>query len=283
MSNDRERKLAAILFADIAGYTALMQKDETLASTLLKRFQNELTEKVSNHNGSIVNFYGDGALCTFQNPLEAMRCAIAAQSSFQAEPKVPVRIGIHSGTVVFEGDKVYGDSINLASRIESMGIPGAILVSKKVRDELKNQPDLLMPSLGKFEFKNVDEPMEVFALANEGFAVPKASEMRGKLKGTSATSSTFFRWATVLAIAAITALGLWHVLNKKSNIISGPSDINSIAIFPFDVKGGSEIQYLGVGIVDLLSTKLDGIPEVNPIDPWFWCIKIYPRLYCRTQ
>lgn len=185
------RKLAAVLFADIAGFTSLMQKDETLASTLLKRFQNELTEKVSNHNGSIVNFYGDGALCTFQNPLEAMRCAIEVKSNFQSfgklrtgQPKVPVRMGIHSGTVVEEGDKVYGDSVNLASRIESMGIAGAILFSQQVRNELKNQPNSQMQSLGRFEFKNVEEPMEVFALANEGFAVPKADEMEGKLKVT---------------------------------------------------------------------------------------------------
>ncbi len=73
MNKNQKRQLAAILFADIQGYTALMQKDETQAATLLKRFQNELREKVAIHNGSIVNFYGDGALCTFQNPLEAMR------------------------------------------------------------------------------------------------------------------------------------------------------------------------------------------------------------------
>ena len=81
MKSNQKRQLAAILFADIVGYTSLMQKDETLASTLLKRFQNELTEKVSSHNGEIVNFYGDGALCIFQIPLDAVRDGCAERIS----------------------------------------------------------------------------------------------------------------------------------------------------------------------------------------------------------
>ena len=176
MEENKKRKLRAILFADIVGYTALMQKDEATASTLLQRFQKEIEEVVAKHNGRIVNFYGDGALCTFNNPLESVRCAMELQSNFSqsdSQVSVPVRIGLHSGTVVTENEKVYGDSVNLASRIESMGVPGAILFSKKVRDEIKNQPDLRIASLGNFAFKNVEEKMEVFALANEGFVVPK--------------------------------------------------------------------------------------------------------------
>lgn len=99
MPNDQTRKLAAILFADIQGYTALMQRDEAKAMTLLTRFQNELSTNVRDHNGQIVNFYGDGALCIFQSPLESMRCAISSQSACQNEPIVPVRIGIHSGRI----------------------------------------------------------------------------------------------------------------------------------------------------------------------------------------
>lgn len=135
------RKLAAILFADIVGYTALMQQNETNAATLLRRFQQEMESMVSRHNGRIINFYGDGVLCVFDNPQEALRCAMAVQTNFRETPQVPVRMAVHSGTVVFEGDKIYGDSVNLTSRLESLGIAGAVLCSKKVRDEIKNQPD----------------------------------------------------------------------------------------------------------------------------------------------
>ncbi len=179
---NKQRQLAAILFADIAGYTSLMQKDESSATQILRRFQNEMEEKVENNGGQIINFYGDGALCIFQNTLEAINCAMVLQSNFEQKPIVPVRIGLHSGTVVFENGKVYGDSVNLTSRIESMGIPGAILFSKKIRDDLKNQPKLKMVELGSFEFKNVEEPIEIFAIANVGFKVPNRSEMKGKLK-----------------------------------------------------------------------------------------------------
>ncbi len=184
MPEKQNRKLAAILFADIAGYTALMQKDEQSASVLLRRFQKNIEELIPKNNGQIINFYGDGALCIFNNPLEAVRCAMELQNIFSENPIVPVRLGLHSGTVVFENGKIYGDSVNLASRIESMGIPGAILFSKKIRDEIKNQPDIKITSLGSFAFKNVEEEMEVFVLANEGFIIPDKKELKGKFKNT---------------------------------------------------------------------------------------------------
>jgi TolB-like protein len=196
--------------------------------------------------------------------LEAIRCAIALQSGFHNDPKVPVRIGIHSGTVVTEGDKVYGDSVNIASRIESMGIPGAILVSKKVRDELKNQPDLLMPSLGSFEFKNVEEPMEVFALANEGFAVPKRDEIKGNVTQKIQPKSNWL--IPLLSVIVILIGGGYYFFSNTKN--TAPKVIDAISIFPFDIKSGNpEIQYLSKGIVDLISTKLEGVPNLNPIDP----------------
>ena len=175
------RKLAAVLFADIEGYTSLMQKDEANAAILLKRFQNDINGKMTSYNGEVISFFGDGALCSFSCPLQAIHFAMVIQSGFQTDPKVPVRIGMHSGTVVYEENGAFGDCINIASRIESMGIPGAILLSKKVQNELKNQQGLSMVSVGKFDFKNVEEPIEVFALDNEGFAVPKSNEMLGKV------------------------------------------------------------------------------------------------------
>jgi class 3 adenylate cyclase/TolB-like protein len=178
----QKRQLSAILFADIEGYTALMQKDETLASAQLKKFQKEVAGIVEDHNGEVINFYGDGALCVFKNPLYAVQCAISLQSKFAEDPKIPVRIGIHMGTVVFEEDKVFGNSVNIASRVESIGVPGSILISKKVRDEIKNHPEIATQSLGKFEFKNVDDGMEVFAVSKEGLIVPNRNDLHGKFK-----------------------------------------------------------------------------------------------------
>lgn len=201
------RKLAAILFADIVGYTGLMQRDEHHASALLRHFQQQLEEKVAAHNGRIVNFYGDGCLCTFQIPLDAVRCGMALQQTFTGDLKLPVRIGVHSGTVTMEGDKIFGDSVNITSRIESMGVPGAILLSKKVRDEVKNNPDLRMQSLGLFEFKNVEEPVEVFALANEGFIVPKKHAQHSRLKTNASKNKKVF--ISIIAGLALAIGGFW--------------------------------------------------------------------------
>lgn len=263
-SSQSNRKLAAILFADIVGYTNLMQQDEVLASAQLRQFQNEMESKVVANRGRIVNFYGDGALCIFDNPLEAVRCAMELQSIYQDTPKVPVRIGIHSGTVVFENDKVFGDSVNLASRIESMGVPGAILFSKKIRDDIKNQVDLSIVSLGDFEFKNVDEPMEIFALANEGFVIPRKGEMKGKMK--LAVKSTNKGIIASILVCVLAIFGGTYFFNQ--NKVSAATNIDAITIFPFDIKSGSpDMQYLRNGMVDLISTKLEGVANLNPIDP----------------
>ena len=225
MSKNLSRQLAAILFADIVGYTALMQKDEQSASVLLRHFQKQVEEKVGNYKGRIVNFYGDGVLCTFSIPIDAVRCAMALQTTFGNNPKTPVRIGINSGTVTLEGDKIFGDSVNITSRIESLGVAGGILLSKKVRDEVKNNPDLQLQSLGSFEFKNVEEPLEIFALANEGFVVPKQSEMKGKGKLTANGKN---RWLlpSLIGILLVATLAFWQVYSTDNSLELSGSNLS---------------------------------------------------------
>lgn len=183
------RKLAAIVFADIAGYTAIMQKNEHKALQILNHFRSDIDRIVPLFNGEIVQYYGDGCLLIFNSALEAIKCSEQLQHSLKTEPKVPVRIGIHQGDVVAEGGNIFGDNVNIAARIESMSVAGAILLSAKVRSELINQPDIKLKSLGTYEFKNVEDPIEVFAYACEGFPVPEKSEITGKFKIQNAEKS----------------------------------------------------------------------------------------------
>lgn len=177
------RQLAAIMFTDIAGYTALMQQDEQQAVKLRKRHRQVFEEAHQTHRGTIVQYYGDGTLSFFPSAVEAVACAVDMQQAFQqASPALPVRIGLHLGDIVYTETEVYGDGVNVAARIESMGVPGAVLVSDKMQDELKNHPSLQTRSLGEFEFKNVLEPMEVFAIANPGLVVPDPGSLKGKFK-----------------------------------------------------------------------------------------------------
>ena len=179
------RQLAAIMFTDIVGYTAMMQQDEQNALWLLNRFKEVLERIAREHHGKIIQYYGDGCLLAFDSSSNSVECAMALQKTFGETPKVPVRIGLHLGDVIFRNENLFGDGVNIASRIETLGVPGAILLSKSIRDQIKNNAELQLSSLGSFRFKNVEEPMEVFAISNPGFIVPKRESLEGKLKAKS--------------------------------------------------------------------------------------------------
>jgi adenylate cyclase len=176
------RQLAAILFADIVGYTAVMQENEQVARISRNRLKEVLESCIPQFNGKVVQYYGDGSLSIFNSAIDCVQSAIAIQQSLQQIPVVPVRIGIHTGDVNIEDDAVYGDGVNLASRIESLAVPGGIFVSEKVFDEIRNQENIQTRELGYFEFKNVKQPVRIFAIANHGIAVPGREELKGKMQ-----------------------------------------------------------------------------------------------------
>lgn len=176
----------AILFADMVGYTALMHDDEALALRKLDRFKKELEEKISTFKGQLIQYYGDGCLVAFSDCADSVKCAMTLQENFALSPEIPVRIGIHQGRVLFRDGNVYGSTVNVASRIESMSVPGAVLLSSTVYESMQNHRDLKFAPLGPFEYKNVKNPMEVFAVANEGFRVPEKKELKGKFKEKTA-------------------------------------------------------------------------------------------------
>ncbi len=247
MSSDH--KLAAILFADIAGYTAMMQKNEQDALELLNRFKEVLENITPKFQGRIIQYFGDGCLLAFDSSTNSVDCAIALQKTFSEIPAVPVRIGLHLGDVIFRNENVFGDGVNIASRIESLGIPGAILISKTIRDQIKNKSDFLLVSLGTFDFKNVSEPMEIFALANPGFVVPKRDEMHGKLKDISKKNGRL-KWIAAISIVIASAFAIWFFIERKTNT----SLPNSIIVLPFkNISPDTSQNYFAEGItVDII-------------------------------
>lgn len=179
------RQLVAIVFADMTGYTALMQENELLAISKRKRLKEVLDKTIQKFNGKILQYYGDGSLSIFTSAIDAVRCSINIQQQLKENPQVDLRIGIHIGDVSVEEDAIYGDGVNLASRIESMATSGSILISEKVCDELNNQEAIAVKELGIFEFKNVKYPVRVYAIANSGIVVPKRGDLTGKTKQPS--------------------------------------------------------------------------------------------------
>ncbi|NND08670.1 MAG: helix-turn-helix domain-containing protein [Saprospiraceae bacterium] len=187
MPNLKRRRIAAIMFTDIVGYTALMQKDEQEASAARSRHRHSFKKHHARYHGEIIQYFGDGTLSVFQSAVEAVECAIAIQRDLQRDKPVPLRIGLHMGDIVFEGTEVYGDGVNVASRIENLAEPGTILLSAMVQREITNQSHISTTLLGQVELKNVNASMEVFAVSNPGIKIPSPKAF--ELDKTSATKS----------------------------------------------------------------------------------------------
>jgi adenylate cyclase len=177
---DATRQLAAIMFTDMEGYTALMQKNERAAIERRARHREVFEKAMASHGGKIIQYYGDGTLSIFSSAIHAVNAGLEMQLLFREEPQVPLRIGIHIGDVSIDESGVYGDGVNIASRIESSAVAGSVFISDKVFDEIKNQPEVNTISMGVFELKNVQRPVEIFAIANEGLAVPQRADVKSK-------------------------------------------------------------------------------------------------------
>jgi len=264
---NKTRRLAAILFTDIVGSTAMMQKNEQDAMSVNKRYVTVLKECVPQHRGEILNDFGDGSLCCFGSTTEALRCALEMQQTFQIEPKVPLRIGLHVGEIFFEDDKVFGDGVNIASRVQSLGIANSILFSSQINTQIKNQREFKSISLGRFYFKNMDEPMEVFGLINEGLEVPKKEELTGKLKEVE-NKSAIKKW--IITAAAIILLAVSYYAYQAFFHTSGFSGEKTIAVLPFEnVAGPDSEEYISDGITQDIISSLSKISSLQKVIAWF--------------
>ena len=179
MNNKSKRLLAAVMFTDMVGYTALMQENEARAVANRNRHRTVLKELTTRHKGEILQYYGDGTLIIFNSAVEAVECAVEVQTEMQKEPVIPLRIGIHTGDIVYNEEGIYGDGVNIASRIEGLAVPGSVLVSGKMADEIKNHPRIGMAPLGSFDLKNVSQPVEILAITNTGLTVPTGTQING--------------------------------------------------------------------------------------------------------
>ena len=260
------RRLVAILFTDIVGSTAIMQKDEQTAVSVNKRYVTVLKQCVLSRGGEILNDYGDGSLCCFSSATEAMQCAIEIQKELQTEPKVPLRIGLHVGEIFFDDGKVLGDGVNVASRVQSLGIANSILFSAEINSKIKNQQEFKTVSLGKFHFKNVDGPMAVFALTNDGLAVPKKEQIEGKLKNeTSKNNLSAVRKLILTAGIVLLVMASIFLYNYFNNNKFTGKD-KSIAVLPFkNMSGNKDNEYFSDGITEEITTQLAKIAHLKVI------------------
>jgi class 3 adenylate cyclase/TolB-like protein/Tfp pilus assembly protein PilF len=261
------RQLAAIMFTDIVGYTALMGDDEQKAFSILNKNLAIQKPIIEQFNGRWIKELGDGVLCSFQTVSDAVNAAIKIQEACNAIGDFQLRIGIHEGEVVFDHDDVFGDGVNIAARIQASGIPGSILISKRVHDEIKNKSEFQTISLGNFNLKNVKEPIEVFALTNEGLNFPKQNEAIKKLNDLQKNlpaKSIFSK--VIMALFVVSTLVLY--LRKPTNHIPNGKDL-TIAVLPFKniSVNKEENEPFCIGVVLELQKKLELIGGLIPIAP----------------
>ena len=178
-SRQSRRKLAAIMFTDIVGYSALTQRSEDLALKLLEEHRKLLRSIFAKHRGKEVKTMGDAFLIAFGSALEAVRCAIEIQmllaqrnSTVPAEKRIQIRIGVHLGDVVYQDDDIYGDGVNIASAIEPLAEPAGICISEDLAHQIHNKIEEPIVRLGKSYLKNLQMPVNVYKIVLPAKQVP---------------------------------------------------------------------------------------------------------------
>ena len=257
-----ERHLAAILAADVVGYSALMERDEAGTFARLKAGRKQLFEpEIERHHGRIFKLMGDGLLAEFASVVDAVECAVALQrglaernASIPENERFLVRIGINLGEVIVEGDDRYGEGVNIAARLEELAEPGGIYVSSKVSKEVERKLTFAFEPLGKHQVKNIAEPVLVYRVRLDGAArkqVP-AFGMR-----------SIVPWMVVPgAVAVLGAIwfGAMRFENAPAPQPTAAPERLSIVVLPFETPDDSqEYSYFAEGIVSDLTTDLSRI------------------------
>jgi TolB-like protein len=276
------RQLAAIMFTDIVGYTALMGEDEDRAFQLLgknRQIQKPIIEK---YRGKWLKEIGDGVLASFSAVSDAVYCAKEIQEACQNVHDLKLRIGIHQGEVVFEGDDVFGDGVNIASRLESIAPVNGIYVSESVYRNIQNKKGIDTEFVKEETLKNVRYPVKIYQIKLQGIEVPEVSsdkdstqksghQVRKKYNNKKAILIPLF----IVIISILTYLIPIDIFKRKTSI--NPEKDISIAILPIKYLGEKEENsWIAAGITEEIRTNLSRIPNVK-VTPGFSSAFIYSQ------
>jgi adenylate cyclase len=265
------RKLAAILVADVVGYSRLAGADEDRTLARLRGLRSDLIDPaIAAHHGRIVKRTGDGSVIEFRSAVDAMRCAVEVQtamvernSGVPPDRRIEFRVGVHVGDVVEEADgDLMGDGVNIAARLEGAAESGGIALSEDAYRQVKGRLHVPVRDLGPIQLKNIAEPIRVYALDVGKLAQPPpfVTPLVGPHKRTSRASL-----AIALAVAALAAAALgWRILSAvpPPTDASAPAPHLSIVVLPFaNLSGDASQDYLGDVLTEELTTSLSRLPD----------------------
>jgi predicted ATPase/class 3 adenylate cyclase len=252
-----DRRLVAVMFTDMVGYTALMQADERQGVDKRDRYMRAHEKHHDAFEGTIVQRLGDGSLSMFPSSLSAVLAAVAIQRELAAN-EVSVRIGVHVGEVIVDPERLTGDAVNIAARIESFAVPGGVMLSDTAYDQIKNRSDVGVVPLGRFRLKNVGRPFELYAVSADGVVVPDPEALEGKgERFASLPSNLPDPAAPILGRAAELASLVELVRDHRVVTIMGPGGVGKTRI----------VVELGRMLVPMFLDGVSFVPLADVTDP----------------
>jgi adenylate cyclase len=279
-----ERKLTAILCADVHGYSRLMGDDEDATFRSLSVCRKIIDGLIECHDGRVVGSAGDSVLAEFASVVHAVECAIEIQSTLKAENaslpperRMEFRIGINLGDIIVDGKQIYGDGVNVAARLEGLAEPGGICISGSVHEQITNKLALNYHDLGEQTVKNISKPVRVFRVLTEprDFAHSRGGKNQGPPLGKYLRRGTFGVAGLAILVGTIVLTQHLSLRSPSSSASIRPAqnpalplpDKPSIAVLPFtNLSGDREQEYLSDGITIDLITDLSRLPDLFVID-----------------
>jgi adenylate cyclase len=261
------RKLAAIMFTDIVGYSALMSRDESLALKILNRNRELHKAALRQHNGEFIKEIGDGTLSIFQSSWDAVNCAAAIQRSLSPDSSYRLRIGIHIGDIVIADNDVFGDGVNIASRIESICQPGGICFTERVYEDVQNKIGFEVSLIGEQTLKNISQPVILYSIlpaelqkpepisqdAEKGYVAGETVSKQKKISGRKKSK-------LILILSSIVIVLLAGFFTLRPLVLKAliPPEPTPIAVISFENQtGDTNYDYLQKAIPNLLITSLE--------------------------
>jgi adenylate cyclase len=270
-----DRRLAAILAADVAGYSRLMGLDEVGTLRAVKALRKELVDPaVAAHHGRVVKLTGDGILIEFASAVDALSCAVAVQRAMAArnadipeDRRIQYRVGINVGDIIVDGDDIYGDGVNIAARLEGIADAGGICISQEVWKQVKGKVDIAVQDIGEHQLKNISDPVRVYTVSLNGNASASFGDgAQGKVPSASSNvvAANYRRGAGIAgAVAVFIAIVIgagWFATRSGPPQPFATAPRLSIVVLPFTNLSGDPAQdYLADVITDELTTSLSRI------------------------